>query len=290
MEPKNQAKNVFVETYAEDMAKVIEDDHQGLVKKIIQEEEARANEKKNLSPESKKNRMFMQMSAVLFLLGLGILFFLFLNRGADTLEPVPEFVPLVFTDQSSFLEVAGLKRSEIFQAILNQTRTSTVKPGGLEGIYLTFNKKVVGLRQFVFLLQANFLPSENPVIVSDQFLMGWVNLAGRAEGATSSGFFILLKTRSASDIFGSLRAWEEKMFQDLYEFYGRSAASGNDYLLTKSFEDGIVENKNARQLSNETGDPVLLYVFADNNSVVIADSPVTAREVMLRLAAKQTKE
>ena len=290
MEPENKAKNVFVETYAEDMAKVIEDDHQGLVKKIIQEEKARADEKKNLSPESKKNRMFMQMSATLFILGLGILFFLFWNRGADTVEPVPEFVPLIFTDQSSFLEVAGLKRGEILQIIFNQTTASTVKPGGLEGIYLAFNKKVVGLRQFVFLLQANFLPPENPVIVSDQFLMGWVNLAGRAEGATGIGFFILLKTRSASDIFESLRAWEEKMFQDLHELFGRGAAGENDYLLTKSFEDGLVENKNARQLLNDAGDPVLLYVFADNNSVVIADASATAREVMLRLTAKQTKE
>ena len=290
MEPENKAKNVFVETYAEDMAKVIKDDHQGLVKKIIQEEKARADEKKNLSPESKKNRIFMQMSATLFILGLGILFFLFWNRGADTVEPVPEFVPLIFTDQSSFLEVAGLKRGEILQIIFNQTTASTVKPGGLEGIYLAFNKKVVGLRQFVFLLQANFLPPENPVIVSDQFLMGWVNLAGRAEGATGIGFFILLKTRSASDIFESLRAWEEKMFQDLHELFGRSAAGENDYLLTKSFEDGLVENKNARQLLNDAGDPVLLYVFADNNSVVIADASATAREVMLRLTAKQTKE
>ena len=272
------------------MAKVIKDDHQGLVKKIIQEEKARADEKKNLSPESKKNRIFMQMSATLFILGLGILFFLFWNRGADTVEPVPEFVPLIFTDQSSFLEVAGLKRGEILQIIFNQTTASTVKPGGLEGIYLAFNKKVVGLRQFVFLLQANFLPPENPVIVSDQFLMGWVNLAGRAEGATGIGFFILLKTRSASDIFESLRAWEEKMFQDLHELFGRGAAGENDYLLTKSFEDGLVENKNARQLLNDAGDPVLLYVFADNNSVVIADASATAREVMLRLTAKQTKE
>ena len=47
------------------------------------------------------------------------------------------------------IKTMGLE-SEIFQAILNQTRTSTVKPGGLEGIYLTFNKNIFSLSLFYY--------------------------------------------------------------------------------------------------------------------------------------------
>ena len=58
--PVKKIRSAFVETYADDMAKVIENDPEGgMVRKIIQGEEEHDAERKNLSPESKKNRFFM---------------------------------------------------------------------------------------------------------------------------------------------------------------------------------------------------------------------------------------
>ena len=48
-------KSRVIETYAEDMAQVLENDKGGLIKKIIHEEEEHEAEKRNLSPQSKKN-------------------------------------------------------------------------------------------------------------------------------------------------------------------------------------------------------------------------------------------
>ncbi len=284
MEPDSKNKNVAVETYSGDIAEAIQNDQGGLVKKIIHEEEARENEKRNLSPESKQNKFLAAASALLVALGLGILIYFLAGSGTETVEVGPEFVPLVFADQSSFVETAGLKKSEIIYSVFNQVRGSSVRPGGIKGIYLTADKKIMGLRQFLSLLGSNFNPGENPAIISDNFALGAV------KHSEAPGFFILLKTRTIEDIFEPMRLWEAKMFYDLHEFLGLTLDSGNKYLLTKSFEDGVVENKNARFLHDNAGNLVLMYVFADNNSVVLADSQAAAREVMLRLAAKQIKE
>ncbi len=45
-------KSFIMETYAEDMASVISNDKEGLVQKIIHEQEDRENQKKNESPDS----------------------------------------------------------------------------------------------------------------------------------------------------------------------------------------------------------------------------------------------
>jgi hypothetical protein len=75
------------------------------------------------------------------------------------------------------------------------------------------------------------------------------------------------------------------MLSDLHGFLGLNVSADTNYLFTKSFTDGIIGNKNARILSDQTGKTVLMYIFADDNSVIITGSQNAAQEIMLRLAS-----
>ncbi|MDP9249529.1 MAG: hypothetical protein M3M85_03425 [bacterium] len=288
--PEKNPQKPTVETFASDMAKILENDQGGLIKKIIDDEEAREKEKKNLSPESRRNKMFLILSICMLLSGASLLIYFWVGHSPGAREIAPEFTPLIFTDKSNSVETSGLKPAEIIQSVLNQTDTSGLKPNAVVATYLTGGGQQLGLRQFLALFKMSFVPDESLELVSDSFLMGRVNVKADAVGKEGEEFFILLKVRSAVDIFDSLRAWEEKMFYDLHDFFGVGIASGNNYLLTKDFEDSIVENKNTRVLTNKEGNMVFQYVFADNNSVVITDSTEAVREIILRLGAKQIKE
>jgi len=290
MEKDNKIKNIAVETYAEDMAKVLENDTEGLVKKIIHEEEEHEEEKKNLSPESRRNKIFMLVGALLILLALATLSFFLFNRNIGTVKVEKQFMPLIFNDKTSFLEVSGLGKEEIAQIVSNQVNATQAKVGGVEGIYLTENKQIIGLRRFIAFIRSSFIPGDNMFFVSDNFLLGVVNAKTNTARISGEGFFILLKVRSTADIFDALRAWERKMFFDLYGFLGIKLSSDTNYLLTKGFEDGIVDNKNARILSDQNGEIVLTYVFADNNSVIISNSANAIHEIVLRLASASKKQ
>jgi hypothetical protein len=168
-----------------------------------------------------------------------------------------------------------------------------VKNGGVEGIYLTENKQPsvgIGLRRFIALIKSSFVPGDNMFFVSDNFLMGVVNGKADTIRVSGDGFFILIKIRAAADIFDALREWEGKMFFDLSGFLGVSLSSDTNYLFTKDFEDGIINNKNARILYDKDGKIVLMYIFADDNSVIITNSQFAAREIMLRLASSKKKQ
>jgi hypothetical protein len=119
--------------------------------------------------------------------------------------------------------------------------------------------------------------------VNNNFLLGAVN-------GDTKDFFILLKMRSISDIFDSLRAWENKMFYDLHGFFGIDVSLQTNYLLTANFQDGIIGNKNARILYDKNNKIVMMYIFADDNSVIITNTENAAQEIMLRLAASQIKK
>lgn len=283
MEKNNESgKNKIIETYAEDMTKILEDDKSGLIKKIIHEQEVQEIEKKNLSPESTKNKIFAFLGSMLILLSFGTLFYFILKEDIPTtVSTERRFMSLIFHDASSFIEVKNLEQKEIIQNIFNTVSNTKVKSGGIEGIYLTVDKEFIGLRDFIARIKGNLVLNND--LVDDNFLLGVVN-------GTQKDFFILLKTYSVPDIFEPLRAWEKKMFFDLHKFFGKEISPETKFLLTADFEDGVVKNKNARILYDENRNIIMIYVFANDNSVIITNTESAAEEIMLRLSYSRTRK
>jgi hypothetical protein len=292
MSEEKKIQHEVAQTYAEDMAKVLESDKEGLIKKVIHGEEQHEAEKRGLSPRSTKNKVFMSVGLLLVGMSVATLIYLFLNhKSISTVEVAKQFTPLIFQDKSSFFEVKGFKKDQITETVRGAVNKTEVKIGGVEGMYLTSDKVVVGWREFVKLIKSTF--ERKPDIsgkvdfVNDNFLLGVVN-------GESKDFFILLKVRSVIDVFESMRAWEGKMFTDLHGFFGMEISSNTSGLLGKSFEDGIVENKNARILYTTDAEGknqiVMMYVFADDNSVIITNTISAAHEVMLRLNSSQVEK
>ena len=275
--------NKVIETYAEDMARVIENDQGGLIKKIIQEQSAKELEKKNFSPDSRQNKLYMIIGVALLLFALFALIFFIYKK--DTISTVPiekQFAPLIFNDKSFFIEIAGLSKDKIAESILTEVRETNLKKGGLEGIYLTQDKQIIGFRNFLNLLKSNFIPLDGTMI-SDNFLLGLIN-------GENKDLFILMKIRSFTDIFENIKTWEGKMLYDLHAFFEIPINSNTSYLFTKDFEDGVVKNKNARILYDQNGQIMLMYVFVGDTSLVIADKIEAVSEVMFRLSNSQLKK
>ncbi|MFA6273592.1 MAG: hypothetical protein WC662_00325 [Candidatus Paceibacterota bacterium] len=280
---ENKIKHVPVQTYADDIAKVVNPSEGGLIKKIIHQQEEYEKQKKELSPESSRNRIFMFVSIGLVALAiLSVIAVVLVRQQIITVAVQPQYVPIIFTDKASLVEISGLDKDQIARTVFETGINTKVKNDGVEGIYLTENKKAVGLRKFISNIEGG-LVQEKITYVSDNFLIGVVN-----DG--TKDLFILLKMRAFIDIFDAMKTWENKMFYDLHGFFGIETNLENNYLLTKSFEDGIIQNKNARILRDNDGKILFMYVFADDNSVIITNTENATREIILRLASSQIRK
>lgn len=298
MESDNKLKNKNVETFAEDMVKAIENDRGGLIKKIIHEEEEHEAQKKNLSPESAKNKTFLLISFLLLFLTFFIIIFLaFFNKKINTVSVVPLYTSLIFTDQTDFDAIDGFTKDKIIQTIFNRSNNTKVKIGGVNGIYLTENKTVVSFKEFISLIKGS-LVLDDANLINNNFLIG-VFKSGVSPASPSLGgsvspnigdLFILLKVKSFTDIFPVMQVWENKMLYDFHGFFGIDITPENNYLFTKDWEEGIVGNKNARILKDNNGKIILMYVYADDNSIVITNSESAVNEVILRLNSSKVKK
>lgn len=276
---KEKIENKLITTYAEDMAEVIGDNQVGLVKKIIDEEEREEEIKRLMSPETTQNKLYIVFSVLFIIFAIVILAFLFFKPRNDVVVPDEQFAPIVFNDKSFFVETANLSKEQIVQAILTEIKNSDLKNGGLEGIYLTKDKQVIGLSSLLATLKSGFVIN-NPNLFNDNFLLGFVN-------QNTKGAFVLVKIKSVQDTFDAMKEWENKMFNDFGTLFGVSVSTENSYLLTKDFSDGFIENKNARILYDKDGQVILMYVFADDNSVIITNNTDAVREVIRRLSSGQ---
>jgi hypothetical protein len=290
MENEIKLKNKNVETYTDDMVKALESDKGGLIKKIIHEEEEHEAQKKNLSPGSKRNKLFMLISFLLIFLAFVILiFFVILNKNNNIVSTTPQAASIIFTDNTNFKAIDGLTKDKIVETIFNQANNSKIKTGGVEGIYLTENKKVLGFKKFNTLIKSN-LTTEQMSLISDNFLLGVFKSGLNSVSPNIGDFFMLLRVHSFSDIFPVMQIWENKMLYDLGGFFGVNITPETNYLFTKNWQDSIIQNKNARVLYDNNNKVVLMYVFINDSYVIITNSDLATREAILRLASSQIKK
>ena len=290
MQEDNKLKNKNVETFAEDMVKAIENDRGGLIKKIIHEEEEHEAQKKNLSPESAKNKTFLLIGfLLLFLASILFIFLFFFNKEINTVSVAPLYTSIIFTDQTDFDAIDGFTEDKIVQTIFNRSNNTKVKIGGVNGIYLTENKMVVSFNKFITLIKGS-LNINQFNLFSNNFLIGVFKSGVSSVSPNIGDLFILLKVRSFTDIFPIMKVWENKMLYDFHGLFGVDLTPETNYLFTKDWEEGIVSNKNARILKDNDGKIIFMYVYLDDNSIVITDSESAVNEVVLRLNSSKVKK
>lgn len=290
MDKDKKLKNKNVKTFTDDMVSAIEDNKGGLIKKIIHEEEQHEAEKKNFSPGSEKNKLFMLISVILLFLALSLLVFLgFLNKNDIVSVDIPQTNSIIFNDQTIFKNVDGLNKDKIAETISNEISNLKIKVGGVEAIYLTEAKKVIGFKKFMILMKGS-LALDQDYFINDNFLLGAFKSGLSSSSPNIGEPFILLKARSFADVFPVMKSWENKILYDFRGIFGVKISPETNYLFTKDWEDGIIDNKNARILKDNNGKIILAYVFIDNTSVIITNSESAVNEVIIRLNTSQIKK
>lgn len=96
--------------------------------------------------------------------------------------------------------------------------------------------------------------------------------------------FIILKTSLFQNAFPGMLEWEKDMRNDLLSLIQthhpnvKAVSTDND-----RFRDGVIENIDIRILDDENNVPMLMYGFADRNTIVITFNEKSMRELLRKL-------
>ncbi len=282
MSSDEKFKSKVVHTFSDDLAESLGENQDGSLRELIREQEEKEEYLASASIESPENKVFLAISTVLILLSLLGLGYIVFVRNSKTVSFENKFQPIIFVDRTQFVPIDNLKNDQVVPTLKSTFALSTVKSGGIDGYYLTKAKKMLPLDKFSEIIMPN-LSSKFIDLASPNFLVGTVK-------ANKNEPFVLIKVKSFEDVFEEMQKWEKKMFLDLHDFFGMPLGKENNSLLNKDFEDGFVDNKNARILYRADGTVALMYIYADDTSVIITQSDIAAREVMQRLVGSEIRK
>ena len=258
----------------------------GTIRAIIDAEEGREIEKEHLKVGYSVNQLYMIFGFIALILSAGLLYyFLFFiavkdNSGASQFTQDAKNMFLV--DKSASIELAGLNKTKTLKTIVDASEKVFLPPEQIQVFNLTEDSRQISLARFLEITEANVsLPEGN--IFSSDFMFGVFSSEGNHP-------FFILKVKSMNDAFPTMRAWENKILNDLGQIFNYEISPDNQYLLTKDFQDDIVQNKNARVLYDDLGSIVMMYVYLDDTTILISNYAGIAGEVIERKSSSNIRK
>lgn len=246
----------------------------------------------NSSPTSKKNLIIIGASLFLILLGVGAggyaLYYVAQNQtpGNTTIEQIGNDIS---ADTSARILLKGPNKRELSVALINLEKQpydkiiQTILLQGkdsqnADGSVNINSTSTLSTVDFLSVLESRIPPSLARSLDSNYT----IGLYGPDRIP-----FIILKTRSYDTAYAGTFDWEPYMKDDFRNIIFQSELEGTLTSATSTFQDIVVNNKDARVVKNTNDVPLLLYGFADKEYLVITRSEAALKEVFERIKLKK---
>ena len=274
-EEKN--RRYIVRTYTSDIEEALRKENGSVVKIAIDEQK----KKDYLSLEPKKNRFWVIISIVLFVIGLGVIIILLIPKKetGGVLKNTPIIKPIIASEIIKNIDIAGVDKDRIMRFIADELNNNTLRLDVVENINLVENislgEQPIETSRFLHLIGSRVPP---PLLRSldDYFMIGLYAFDG-------NNLFVLFKTSSYENTFAGMLDWESEIFGEFYQMFNIDVSGERSELFNKKFKDIFVRNRDARAIIDENGEVVLMYLFINKNTIIITRDENSLLEVITRL-------
>ncbi len=237
---------------------------------------------------SRKGLFTLIGSGVLILAGMAMLGLLFVREGndAETSLTPPAFI---FVDETKEVSATGLSRESLLQSLVVARNETSLSLGLIRQVYLTTQtgtttKEFVPAASFVSLLSPE-APTDLLRTLENPFMLGVHVFEGNQP-------FLIFKVDVFDQAFRAMLDFEPRLEQALTPLFsrvprprlpGESTQATPARFLESHFVDRIIDNRDTRALTDDSGKILLLWTFLDRRTLVITTNEHTLREIVSRL-------
>ena len=298
MEENNQQKNIkdsapVIHTYSSDMADAIRTDEITAIKVALAEQQKHEREDFYNSAKATPTQKILWILGSIILIGGGIIgaYFLYQKKAADLAAiPAPINIDTVISyDDHVFIDTTNTTTSNDVVNLLRPEIQKTQQSGTIHSIFLT---KKNGTHQ-ALLSPSDFLSAlgtNAPIGLTDLFTDTYMLGTYQAQDTNNiRHVFLLLPVTNYSQAYAYMLKWEKTLLNDFFPLFHIDVSNDQKKLLQKPFDDIVINNKDTRVLYNNTGKPILYYLFVDNSTLLITDNDAAIKEIIARFITKNAK-
>lgn len=218
-----------------------------------------AVKRRPLTNKTKRKNIIPFAVIILFLISAGVLGFVIVREKTRATPSQQNKTTLrkslVPSNQQKIIKI-GKTKSE-FAKTLQQVQKSNINLGEIvEYIFVDETEKLIDAQSFLNILGIN--PPDGFLNFLDKEFM-----FGVYAGAKNFPFLIL-RTSSFNHAFAEMLVWENYLAKDFTKIFNISPESKN-----RPFKDSIINNRDVRAIFNNGGEPLLLYSFIDQETLLI---------------------
>jgi hypothetical protein len=289
-----------LETYQSDIQKYIRDKNVSSITVAAAEADRNARvlreapKAPEASPEKSGTSRALQVGAIIagsiiMLTAIGVFGYgLYASRSLPH-APTPT-APFIAVDASADVPfTADATRDSIMQT-LNNTKSAVTLSLGLIGqlrpVLSTSTGQIPLTAQSFMSAFAPNMPPQLLRSLQPQFLLA-------VHSYDTNQPLLMLSVDSYEDGYAGMLAWEKTMGQDLLPLFAYTPSPHSNLapvgapppqqVIQTGFVDTIVDNHDARAITNSYGDISLVWLFVDNGTILITTNPNTVHEVVTRL-------
>ena len=277
-----------IRTYMTDMADTVRANEISVIKVALAEQNKHEREDLNRKIEGTPvKKIFWLIGGVIIIAGAiyGIYFLNQQKKKIDTPAPMIKETSIISYDITTPVLITGSKILTDEINIVKKEIVANNKTGSINFISLfteTNGVKEPILVKNLFTYLGFTAPSSLVRSLSDSYMIGTYNNG-------SPKLFIIFQTQNYENTYAGMLDWEKTLASDMFNLFDLNTNENKLKLNEMKWKDIIINNKDARVLNNENDVPILYYLFADKNNLVIADSVDTLKEIISRLAIKNIK-
>ncbi len=272
-----------IRTYSSDMAEAIRSKGGSVVRIAIAEEEKRRRAYEDNSIRSKKNVALLVTGFVIIAASIGVAWYGYESKkAAQTVAPVAHVAPpsLVTSEDWTTIDVTGLQVTDVLAKVQALRALPGMEDGTVKNVILTRKTAAgsVGLSASEFL---SFIAPKAPSDLVRALKSDWM-LGVYQHGA--GNLFMVVHGTAHDFLLAGMLSWENKgLLTDMAPLFGIDLSGySKDELSKLSFQDTLIENRDARAVLDADGKPIMYYSFIDQNTIVFATDPKTLPEVVRR--------
>lgn len=279
-EAHNDPSIKSIRTFKSDTEEAIQHQHMSVASMVVAE-----TKKRDAAPieyETEKRHvpwLTIILSLVLVALGGGGLYYVYTLKSAPTEAPAQQetVIPSILKSDKQ-IEFAMESAKDPIPDFVDIALKAQGTVGSVVYIYPTAivsgAKGLVTSKDF-FTAAGVSMPDRLLRSLAPEFMLGAYIFDGTAP-------FIILKNTFYQNTYSGMLEWEKNMLKDLGSLV---LADGQEKILKTSFEDMVVRNKDVRTLKTEEGVPALMYVFINQETVLVTTNQKALEELIDKMTA-----
>ncbi len=286
-----------VKTYMSDMAETVRQNEISVIKVALAEQNKHEREdlyRKVEGTTSKK--FFWAIGGIVILAGAiyGSYYLLGQKKVKDAPAPIVREESIISYD--GVKEISLGQTNSLIKSIVETEKNSQASSSGnidYIKIYQDNNgvNELITIKTLFSNLRFN-APASLVRSLSDSYMMGiYAKSFSDAPNDPNSKpkLFMIFQSNDYEYSYAGMLEWEKTMASEMIPLFKPEAADTYTNQTGLVWKDIIISNKDARVVLDESGKPMIYYLFIDKNKLLITESTDVIKEVTSRLMIKNMK-